>query len=145
MNLRKATLSDLDAIKRLYSQNSRELGFVLRPSLIKSIDLQEIILAEDINLVGAVHYHHRRDKQTTLYHIAVASEQRRQRVGWHLINALLADCRQLQMQKILLKCPEELAANVFYEAVGFKLSGVETGKRRRLNVWTYELGECLTL
>lgn len=144
MNLRKAVLSDLDAIKRLYGQHSRELGFVLRPSLVKSIDLREIILAEEMNLVGAVHYHHRLDKQTTLYHIAVASDRRREKVGRHLIEALLLESQQLQMQKILLKCPEELEANVFYAAVGFKLSGVEAGKHRRLNVWVYEISDPLT-
>ncbi|MFQ3647505.1 MAG: GNAT family N-acetyltransferase [Anaerolineae bacterium] len=112
---------------------------------MKSIDLQEVILAEEANnLIGAVHYHHRLDKQTTLYHIAVARERRREKVGRLLIDTLLVEGRHLQMQKILLKCPEELAANVFYAAVGFKLSGVEAGKHRRLNVWIYEISDPLT-
>lgn len=139
IHLRKATCDDLDAIKRLYAQCANELGFVLRPALVRSLELQEVIIATRDELLGAVHYHHRRDKQTTLYHIAVQAASRRQRVGHRLVEALRNECQRHQMTHILLKCPEELSANAFYASLGFELSRVEAGKRRRLNVWLDKL------
>ncbi|XWX02493.1 GNAT family N-acetyltransferase [Aggregatilineales bacterium SYSU G02658] len=135
LNPYKATLADLDGIKSLYDQHKRELGFVLRPSLVQAIESQELIIIANDGLLGAVHYHHRCDGQTTLYHIAVDSNKRQLGVGRSLVNALRNECKTLKMEKILLKCPVELPANAFYKALGFKLVITETGKHRQLNIW----------
>lgn len=73
--MRKPISDDL-SIKRFADRYRNEIGFVLRPALVKSIVEREIFTAfEEDQLIGFIHYHHRRDLQTTLYHIAVASEQ----------------------------------------------------------------------
>lgn len=129
-------MKDLDAIKQLADQHKEELGFVLRPALQKAVTDQELFVAEtDKEIVGFVHYHHRRDQQTTLYHIAVRATYQRQGIGAALIKTLHAEASRLGKSHILLKCPMELAANRFYSQCGFSLYGTSNGKRRPLNVW----------
>ena len=133
--VRHARLDDLDAIKALFDAERLALGFVLRPSLAQSIQREEMLVAYNGALIGAVHYHHRRDGQTTLYHIAVASSYRRAGLGAALIEALRHECQARQARFILLKCPQDLPSNQFYAAQGFQLQAQEEGKRRPLNVW----------
>lgn len=136
LTVRKPTQDDLQPIKQLFDRHKAELGFVLRPSLIKAIDMGEMFVASaNSQLVGVVHYHHRRDHQTTLYHIAVESSARGNGIGCELVHALRAECISRGMDTISLKCPLELSANGFYEHIGFHRVLTETGKRRPLQIW----------
>lgn len=136
--VRHATLDDLNAIKALFDSERNNLGFVMRPSLVTSIQRSEVLVAVDETLLSVVHYRHRRDGQTTLYHIAVQKELRRSGLGAVLIEALRHECQARQARFILLKCPQELSANQFYAAMGFQLQTQETGKHRPLNVWVLD-------
>lgn len=136
LSIRQATPDDLDRVKRLFDANKTALGFVLRPSLIKSIQRAEIIVAyRRSDFVGAVHYHHRRDGQTTLYHIAIDTMSRTTGIGRALVVALQQECISRGMHSILLKCPQELPANQFYARVGFSHIRTDVGKHRPLSVW----------
>ena len=138
--IRKATPADLNEIKTLADAHKHELGFVLRPALAKSIARQEVLVAANgADLIGFVAYHHRKDTQTTLYHLAVTPEWRRHGIGQELIEALRREAIELDKTCILLKCPEDLSANIFYEWQGFKLIAKEKGQRRKLNVWQLSL------
>ena len=86
-------------------------------------------------VVGFVQVHRRRDGQTTLHLIAVDPARRGEAIGTALLDAAFADSRARGMRGILLRCPQELPANRFYEQQGFRLRGVEPGKRRPLCVW----------
>lgn len=136
LNIRQATPDDLDAVKHLFDANKTALGFVLRPSLIESIQRAELIVAyRESDFVGVVHYHHRRDGQTTLYHIVVDTTCRATGVGRALILALQQECILRGMHSIVLKCPQELPANQFYARVGFSYIRTDVGKHRPLSVW----------
>jgi len=138
--VRKAITSDLDGIKRLADIHREELGFVLRPSLEKSIaDLEIFVALSEDTLIGFIHYHHRRDQQTTLYHIAIHPNHRLQGGGQCLILTLRDEAITIEKAFILLKCPIPLASNKFYERIGFRLAQVEEGKKRALNVWQLDL------
>ena len=138
--VRKATSADLDAVKALADAHRNELGFVLRPALAKSIALGEVLIAENsASLIGFVEYHHRRDEQTTLYHIAVTPRHRRQGVGRALIDALRNEALTLEKRIVRLKCPVDLPAQGFYVRLGFSAFGQEMGKGRPLVVWTFPL------
>lgn len=138
---RKAVLADLETIKSLADQHKNELGFVVKAAFTKSIKASELILASDGNgaLLGYVHYHHRKDGQTTLYSIVVDEAYRRQGIGERLVAQLEQEARDKGQVFILLKCPIELTANSFYQAGGFDLRATVEGKHRALNEWILEL------
>lgn len=136
----KATTEDLDKIKVLADAHRQELGFVRRPALLEAITRKEIIIAQNNeHLAGFVHYRHRRDVQTTLYDIVVAPDHRLLGIGKTLIDALMTEAQTLGKQTIVLKCPEELAANTFYARLGFERICEEPGKHRKLVVWQFSI------
>jgi GNAT superfamily N-acetyltransferase len=135
--IRKATKVDLDAIKAIADAHRNELGFVLRPALARSILREEVLVAQNgSGPIGFVEYHHRRDKQTTLYHIAVNSEHRQLGIGKALIDALRSEALALGKETIRLKCPADLPTRSFYEHIGFRSTGIESGKNRSLAIFT---------
>lgn len=138
--IRKAMQSDLNEIKVLADAHKYELGFALRPALAESIARDEIfVAADDAGLIGFVDYHHRKDEQTTLYHLVVAPEWRQRGVGRKLVEVLQTEATKLGKEYILLKCPADLPANAFYRELGFKLIACENGRRRKLNSWRFVL------
>lgn len=138
--VRKATPSDLGSTKVIADAHRHELGFVRRPALIRSIERREVFVAENSKgLIGFVEYHHRQDEQTTLYHIAVQSDYRRQGVGRQLVDALIHDAGERHKGFIQLKCPIDLEANTFYEQLGFSQVSIQLGKHRHLAVWRLPL------
>lgn len=140
ITIRKAKLTDIDAIKQIADAHRRELGFVRRPSLIESINRQEVFVAQNGDgLVGFMEFHHRRDLQTTLYNVAVNADSRREHIGRSLMQRLEKEAIEKGKSIILLKCPEELPSNSFYERLDYTLARTDTGKARRLNVWTKAL------
>lgn len=140
-SIRKAGREDIPAIKRLADQHKTELGFIIRGALQKSIEQQELLVAEDEagQICAFVQYRHRKDDQTTLYNIVVAQSERTTGIGRALIDALSAEARALHKHFILLKCPQELSANEFYRHYGFVLQEIDTGKHRALNIWMLKL------
>lgn len=137
--VREALAADISSVKRLFDQHRVELGFVLRPTLEKAVEAREVFVAvAKDQILGAVHFHHRRDKQTTLYHIAVSNSKHRKGIGTALIKALGEVCVVREQTHILLKCPADLAANQFYARLGFQRERTESGKRRALHVWVME-------
>ncbi len=136
ITLRKARLEDVPELKPLLDAHRHELGFVIRPALQKRIQAAEVFVAcDDGIIVGVMAYHHRRDEQTTLYHIVVAPAWRGQGIGRRLIQALQQEAQRLDKHHIQLKCPQDLPANDFYPRLGFQLHAVQDGRKRTLNVW----------
>lgn len=134
--IRKATLKDLNEIKELADAYKRELGFILRPTIVRSIEKGELIVAtNNSSLVGFVQYHHRRDTQTTLHNLVIKKEDQGYGVGKQLVRALESEALFQNKQFVLLKCPEELSANGFYNHMGYKQITTESGKHRRLMIW----------
>lgn len=140
ITIEQAHMGDLESIKKLCDAHRTELGFVLRPSLEAAIKAKMVLIARDTSnagnsCVGFVDYHHRRDKQTTLYHLAVVEDARMSGVGQALVLALCEEARKHGKTLIRLKCPEPLPANLFYARVGFVKVLTEPGKSRPLCVW----------
>ena len=134
--IRKATLKDLEKIKMIADAHRNELGFVLKPALARSINKNEVLLAESGgSILGFVEYHHRKDYQTTLYNIAIINSARNSGIGKALINSLYTEAKNLNKHFILLKCPVDLPANRFYKNIGFQLLRHEKGKKRALSIF----------
>jgi ribosomal protein S18 acetylase RimI-like enzyme len=134
-------MPDLPQIKKLAAQNSDALGFVLQPAIAKAIEEKRIVVAEaNDKVVGfQEYYHRRRDGQTTLYHKCVAVDFRRCGIATALVDAVVHESKKIGRQFLLLKCPDGLSSNMFHKRYGFRLIGTEEGRRRRLNIWRYDL------
>lgn len=136
VQIRFASPEDIDEIKQLADSHKHELGFLRRPALLEAIQRNELLVAQNgAGIVGFVEYHHRRDAQTTLYNIVVSPAHRRHGAGQQLVFKLEEEAKQREKSWILLKCPEDLQANHFYEHIGYEKVAVERGKSRRLNIW----------
>ena len=134
----KAASTDIDGIKQIADAYRKELGFVRRPSLLEAISRSEVLVAKhNGNILGFAEYRHRKDEQTTLYNIAVTSKYRAKGIGRKLIETLMAESKDRGKNHISLKCPEDLLANKFYEALNFQLYEVEPGKHRKLKIWRW--------
>ena len=126
--------------KYIANQYKNELGFVNRSALKESLTKNELeVIVENDETIGFVHFHHRRDKQTTIYSIAVNKE--RVKEGWGRLLFYRVLCNAIENNKnfIIAKCPEDLESNTFYSSLEFVLDRVEEGKKRRLNVWRYDI------
>jgi len=143
VEIRHAIVDEIDAIKRLFDRHKRELGFVVNAALENSISRNELLVAitEFGEVVGAVHYRHRKDGQTTLYSIVVDGAYRLRAVGRALLHELKHEASRKGQQSIHLKCPVELEANKFYEAEHFSLIAMDSGKHRPLNIWCLPLNQ----
>lgn len=140
MNVVLAGEAHLDQIKRLADSNRKSLGFVTTQAFLLGIQKQWLLVAlQEEKLVGFVHYRHRRDRQTTVYEICVDKDLRQQGIGQRLLEALLDEAKRAGQDRIFLKCPFDLGANAFYEAVGFEQGEREMGRKRALQVWKKQL------
>lgn len=139
--VRKGIDSDLDAVKALADTNKDTLGFVLRPALAESIESDSLLIAErdEGSVVGFVRYRHRRDDQTTLYEICVHECFRGCGIGRAMVNALAAESMGHHKKRIRLKAPVDIAANGFYNTIGFTEVGISSGKKRKLRLWELRL------
>lgn len=136
IHIRRANTDDLPGLKRLSDNNKHELGFIPRPALSRSIRRGHIFIGENsVGIVGFVDFYHRKDQQTTLYHIVVDRNYRKQGIGRALVKALIEDAQEHNKAFIQLKCPQDLAANKFYRCLGFEPVDTEAGKGRTLIVW----------
>lgn len=144
LRVREGTLADLPELKRLVDSHRDELGFVPRPALAATIKRGWLLVADvDGGIAGAVNWWARKDGVVVLYNLVVSPMARNQGVGRSLLQGLIGWAQAREARKIILKCPEELVANGFYERFGFRLRGHEPGKRRRLNVWELDLRELI--
>src|SRR5262245_57005180 len=107
-------ISIIDPIKFIADIHRLELGFHSRQTFIDSLNKGEILVARyESDIVGFVRYHHRRDKQTTLYEIAVLPGLQGKGVGGLLVGALIEECQLVGSRQIRLSCPVELSSNDF--------------------------------
>ncbi len=137
----KAKHGDLPQIKSIADKNKNLVGFVMRGSLIESIQKENlIVLKHKKKIIGFINYHHRKDAQTTLYEICVDEEDRKKGYGRLLINHLLQETKLHGKRVLLLNCPVDGVAHSFYLKCGFKIKSTRARTRngKKLITWVYE-------
>jgi len=139
-----ATMEHLWAAKRLADQHKNELGFINQAILRKAIEADSLLVAlagpkDESEVAGFVHFYVRRDQQITLYSIVVAQKYRHEGLGRRLFASLVCEAARREKREILLKCPAELPANLFYKQLGLEKVADEPGKHRALHVWKYRV------
>lgn len=94
-------------------------------------DLQFVSIPD----VGFCNYHHGRDKQTTIYEIAILKEYQRLGYGRLLFYRVLCSAVEQDHDRIVAKCPPNSENNGFCERLGFKLAGLKNGRAW----WQYDI------
>src|SRR5436305_96654 len=95
MEIRKGTLDDISAIKKIADANKDTLCFVMRPALQFSIEKSWLLVTErKSQIIGFVNYRHRRDDQTTIYEICIEQASRSQGIGRQLIDVVATEARR---------------------------------------------------
>lgn len=126
--IRYATEADLPQIKAIANQYKQELGYVMLPSLRKSMAKLSLFVAEwQGRVVGFVNYWPRRDGWQTIYEIAVHRDYRGRGIGQAL---LLAVPRPTRLKVTI----ENRTAIDFYTTQGFENIRTEAGRKRALYV-----------
>ena len=146
ITVRLAREEDIDGAKRIADQHRTELGFV-NIAILRVAQSKEwlLVAAEWENqkkcdvVVGFANFRIRRDKNATLYEIAVVDSHRRTGVGTRLLSELIRRVHLAGGQYVRLKCPQDLSANKFYQKFGFRHGETEQRKKRRLQVWYYHI------
>lgn len=128
----RAKLSDIEEIKKIADKNTDTIGFVLKPALEENCQRKTLIVAKDENgkVLGFCNYHKRKDGVNVIYEICVDYKYR----GNGIASAIL----DKMPRPLRLKCPVDNESNKFYKRYGFTKVTVETGKKRKLNVWEIE-------
>ena len=122
--------------KKISNEFKNELGFVNSAALESSELKGELEVIPDI---GFCHFHHRKDSQVTIYEIAVLEDRQKEGWGRILFYRVLASAIEHKKSKIVVKCPVHLESNGFYQSLGFKLIKVDPGRKRRLNIYEYNI------
>lgn len=122
--------------KYIAARLPQELGFVNRAALTEAFYRKELIV---IGKKAFCHFHHRLDEQTTIYELGVSKQAQGKGLGKKLLTKLIKLAQSKNKLFILAKCPVNLPSNSFYKKMGFKLSKVEKGRKRKLNVWVLHI------
>ena len=147
VTIREASQEDAPAIRALSEASQDELGSINqhRHWLAHQIEIGDVFVAEtsEEELVGFVVFNHNpltEHEHTTIYYLCIHSTYRRHGIGKRLMEAVAVDARLFGNRRITLMCPTQLAANHFYQSIGYTMEGSETDQEgSRLNVWTLSL------
>lgn len=138
-SIRLAVPADVPACKAIADDHKHELGFLTRAVFSEAIARHNLLVAQltdSSKIVAFVRYNHRkRGSETAIYDICVDINHYRMGAGRALLDVLATDCRSRERTSIILKCPEDLSANQFYQSIGFQRIGLDAGRRRALVVW----------
>ena len=130
-SIQVADIEDVDKIKYIADKNGKQLGFVVKNTIIQGIERKELLVAKQDNIVlGFINYHKKQDNITTIYELAVDFRYRHKGIAKALINKI--------SKPIELKCPINNESNEFYKKIGFILKEVIQGKKQNLNLWEYK-------
>lgn len=125
MNIRQATLEDIDRIKELADQHIDDLGFIVRNAFVTGVKKSFLLIEEE---TGAFcNYRERQDGVTVIYEIVVPEEHRRKGIGRAFVERLKLP--------IMLKCLVGAESNEFYASLGFELYETIKREKRDVNIW----------
>jgi ribosomal protein S18 acetylase RimI-like enzyme len=119
-------------------QHRQVLGFLPKAIFQEAAERGKLLVAQasDQRITGLVRFNHRvRGSETAIYDICVDDQLQHQGIGRAMVSALASECIKVPRSAIVLRCPEGLPANDFYQHIGFYQDGIQAGKRRRLVVW----------
>lgn len=142
-----ATLADLPYIDSLQRKNAEELSFYPMAAFEREVPLMRVLLARVNDEPAGYLYHGALSSPTCKIHQAcIQYDLRGYLYGAALVRQLTDLCNVSGSHAITLRCGSDIAANGFWEAMGFECEAVTPGGVRRMrdiNAWRLTLGDAL--
>ena len=138
VSVRAATMADLPFVDGLQKVHGKQLGFLKRVALEGKIELGQVLVAEDaarapIGYVISTDRYNKHDDVGIVYQLNVSPGRQRGFVGATLLKAVFEraayGCRLFSCW-----CAQDLAANRFWEAMGFVPLAYRAGSERTARV-----------
>lgn len=130
------TEQDIQQCAAIAQQYRSTFGFISATVIRDSVARKRILVVRDDEgqVTGWLRFGLHED-HATISLLCVA--QPRQGAGTKLLQLLEQTLRNYftHPYRIMVKCPVDEAANMFYERRGFVCTGQVPGRRRKLNVW----------
>jgi N-acetylglutamate synthase-like GNAT family acetyltransferase len=129
-------MSEANELAAFFQMFRDELGFI---NTAQCREKTTVKISRDGQIVaGAICNHCVQKDQTTLYDIAVHENYRRNGFARNLIYQIAQDSPH---DKIIAKCPVDLSANEFYQNTGWVKDKTQSGKKRDLNVYRFDINQ----
>ncbi len=141
--VRVATINDLPFLDGLQKQHNKALGFFPRAQLEGYVENQWILIAEDAATGTPLGYcasrdrYLKRDELGVIYQLCVTPDHQRGLIGASLIKAVF-ERSAYGCRLYCCWCAQDLAANYFWESLGFvpiAFRAGSTGKKRVHIFW----------
>jgi hypothetical protein len=148
LEVRCARLRDLIFVDHLQKRNSEELAFYPKRVFEREIGKERILLALVNNAPAGYLFHgpQRTSGLTKIHQACIEYDLRGNWYGAGLCKLLEESGMLLGIAGIQLRCGSEIAANRFWQLMGFQCVDVQPGGVRRMrdiNVWLKELANSL--
>ena len=134
--VRGATVDDLAFIDRLQKQHHQQLGFFPRAQLEGYLKNGWMLVAEDGRTGAPIGYcawrdrYQKRDELGAIFQLCVAGEAQRKLVGAMLVQSAF-ERSAYGCKLFCCWCAQDIAANRFWESLGFVPLAFRAGSRRR--------------
>jgi hypothetical protein len=147
VTIRPATPADLTYVDHLQRRNAEELAFYPLSVLEREMGPQRVVLAEVNGEPAGYLYHGSLSSPTLRIHQAcIQYDLRGYLYGAALVRWLADVGTAAGSQEIALRCGSDIAANGFWQAMGFECIAVTQGGARRMrdiNAWRLPLTDQL--
>jgi hypothetical protein len=143
INMRLATMEDVPALDALQKKHGRALGFFPRAQMEGYVRNQWVLIAQDVGSGEVLGYcasrdrYLKRDELGIIYQLCVASGVQRKLVGAALVREVF-ERSAYGCRLYCCWCAQDLAANHFWEAMGFvpiAFRAGSSGKKRVHIFW----------
>ena len=133
-------MNDLEFVQQLMRANSDSLGFIPISSVNRAYgDGRLLIHAVNNERVGYLLFGPiRKEKDVTIWQLCTTQKERGKGVGRNLLNRLQEIASKAGAKGIRLRCAEDLPANHFWEATGFRVISTVCCKNirhRRIHIY----------
>lgn len=140
LEIRYAVLSDLTYVDHLQKKNAEELAFYPKAVFEREVENQRILLALVNNQHAGYLYHGAMglDKVNKIHQACIEYDLRGQWYGAGLVSQLESMNQVVGADGISLRCGSDIAANQFWQRMGFSCIDIKPGGVRRMrdiNVW----------
>jgi hypothetical protein len=142
IEVRAALATDLTYIDSLQRANLEALSFYPRAVFEREIENSRIVLALLNNEPAGYLYHGAFGTILKIHQACIQYDARGQLYGAQLVAWLIDLCRAANVYSISLRCGSDIAANAFWNAMGFHCQSVTPGGIRRardINTWRLDI------